>query len=232
MNYKALIVASISSIVLSCKGQSNGKFESVEPKEFSQKIDSTPNAQILDVRTPEEYASEHIDHATNVNWNGADFEAKAKGFDKSKPVYVYCMSGGRSKKASSKLAEMGFTKVYEMDGGFIKYNAEGLNKASDKIVGMSPEEYAKLLNSDKKVLIDFYAEWCAPCKKMALYLNRMETELKDEVVIIRLDADKHKTMVSKLKIDALPTMILYENKKVKWQHSGYISEEDLKKQLQ
>ena len=96
---------------------------------------------------------------------------------------------------------------------------------------MSSQEYEKLLHSDKKVLIDFYAEWCAPCKKMTPYLLKMQKDLADKVVIIRLDADKNKNLMAEMKISELPTLLLYENKEITWQHSGYISEEDLKKQL-
>ena len=67
---------------------------------------------------------------------------------------------------------------------------------------------------------------------MKPYLLKMEKELADKVVIIRLDADKNKTLISEMKISELPTLLLYENKEVKWKHSGFISEEDLKKQLQ
>lgn len=59
----------------------------------------------------------------------------------------------------------------------------------------------------------------------------MQKDLADKVVIIRLDADKNKTLMAEMKISELPTLLLYENKEIKWQHSGYISEEDLKKQL-
>jgi thioredoxin len=114
----------------------------------------------------------------------------------------------------------------------MKWDAAGLSKPSDKIIGISNSDYAKLLNSDKKVLIDFYADWCAPCKKMTPYLLKMQKELGDKVTIIRLNADENKTLISELKIDALPTLLLYENKALKWKHSGFISEEDLKKQLQ
>jgi thiol-disulfide isomerase/thioredoxin len=81
------------------------------------------------------------------------------------------------------------------------------------------------------VLIDFYAKWCEPCKKMAPYLLQMQKDLADKVVIIRLDADENKTLMKEMKIDELPSLFLYENKEIKWKHSGYISEEDLKKQL-
>jgi hypothetical protein len=60
----------------------------------------------------------------------------------------------------------------------------------------------------------------------------MQKELGDKVTIIRLNADENKTLISELKIDALPALLLYENKALKWKHSGFTSEEDLKKQLQ
>ena len=97
---------------------------------------------------------------------------------------------------------------------------------------MPIEEYNKLVNSDKKILINFYAEWCAPCKKMAPYISKMQKEENDNVVIIRLDADKNKTLMEAMKISELPTLFLYEKAAVKWKHSGYISEEDLRKQIQ
>ena len=222
----------LSFTILSCNGQPSKKIESVAPEVFAEKIKATPNAQILDVRTPEEFASEHIDKATNINWLGDDFVTNVENLDKSKPVFVYCKSGGRSAKASAKLAELGFKTIYELQGGIMKWNAAGFSKPSEKIVGMSSQEYAELLNSDKKVLIDFYAEWCAPCKKMTPYLLKMQKNLADRVTIIRLNADENKTLISEMKIDELPTLLLYENKEIKWKHSGYISEEDLKKQLQ
>ena len=67
---------------------------------------------------------------------------------------------------------------------------------------------------------------------MTPYLLQMQKNLADRVTIIRLNADENKTLISEMKIDELPTLLLYENKELKWKHSGYISEEDLKKQLQ
>jgi thioredoxin len=223
----------VSLFFFSCNGQSPKKIQTiVAPEAFAKKIKETQQAQILDVRTPEEYTLEHIDNAVNVDWLGDNFIVDAEKFDKSKPVFVYCKIGGRSSKATAKLAEMGFTNIYELDGGLMKWNAAGLSKPSDKIIGMSVQEYVTLLNTDKKVLIDFYAKWCAPCKKMTPYLDQMQKDCANKVEIIRLDADENKTLIQEMRIDELPTLILYENGKVKWKHSGYISEEYLRKQLQ
>ena len=178
------------------------------------------------------YNAIDIDNAINIDWNGDNFDGKIGNFDKSKPIFVYCMSGGRSKKAAEKLGELGFTKIYELQGGIMKWNAAGLSVPSDKIIGMCSQEYNELLNTDKIVLIDFYAEWCAPCKKMTPFLLKMQKEMVDKVTIVRLNADENKTLISQMKIDELPTLIIYKNNQILWKHSGFISEEDLTKQLQ
>jgi thioredoxin len=199
---------------------------------FAEKIKTTPQAAIIDVRSPEEFAGQHIDNAINIDWNGDNFDGKIGKYDKSKPIFVYCMSGGRSKKAAEKLSELGFTKIYELQGGIMKWNAAGLSVPSDKIIGMCSQEYNELLNTDKIVLIDFYAEWCAPCKKMTPFLIKMQKEMADKVTIVRLNADENKTLISQLKIEELPTLFIYKDNKILWKHSGFISEEDLTKKLQ
>ena len=231
MKLQKIALALLVFVLASCNGQTQKNSKLIDPVAFKKEIAATPNAQILDVRTPEEYASEHLQNAKNVNWLSADFVANTSKYDKSKPVFVYCKSGGRSHKAAEKLAELGFTNIIELEGGILKWDAAGLSKPDEKRIGISQKEYADLLNSDKKVLIDFYAEWCAPCKKMTPYLLKMQKELGDKMVIIRLDADQNKSLLSEMKISELPTLLLYENKQLKWQHSGYISETDLKKQF-
>ncbi|WP_395046395.1 thioredoxin domain-containing protein [Flavobacterium sp.] len=228
---KIISILIIVVVFTSCKGQTSKAIQTIDVKAFSEKLQTTEKPQLLDVRTPEEYNIEHITNATNVNWNGSDFVAKASNYDKTKPIFVYCKVGGRSGQAAEKLAELGFTTIYNLDGGMMKWSATGYSKPSTEKVGMTKAEFEKLIVSDKKVLIDFYAKWCGPCKKMAPYLEKMKVELKDKVIIIKIDADEHKTLCQELKIDALPRLILYEKGKEIWKNTGYISEEDLKKQL-
>jgi thioredoxin len=232
MKFPKILFLIISVALISCNQKKDDSFKEIAPKDFAEKIKTTENPQILDVRTPEEFESEHIDNATNVNWNGDNFAEKVASYDKTKPVFVYCLSGGRSKKAAAKLNELGFTNVYELEGGIMKWNAEGLSKPSTAQVGMTMNDFNDLINSDKKVLVDFYAEWCGPCKQMEPYLLKMQKEMADKLVIIRIDVDKNKTLATQMKIDQLPTMVLYENKAVQKKLIGFISEEDLKKQLQ
>ena len=230
-SFVSILLTFLSFFIVSCNGQSVKNIKIIDPVSFTKEIENTTNAQILDVRTAEEFAVEHLQKAENVNWLSNDFTTNIAKYDKSQPVFVYCKSGRRSHQAAEKLAELGFTNIIEMEGGIINWAAEGLSKPTEKRIGITQKEFQNLLESDKKVLIDFYAEWCAPCKKMTPYLLKIQKELADKVVIIRLDADKNKSLLTEMKINELPTLFLYENKQLKWQHSGYISETDLRKQF-
>lgn len=231
MNYKNIILF-ISIIFLnSCNGQSN-RYLQIAPAEFSEKINNEKNPQIIDVRTPEEFKDGHLDNAINIDWSNANFQANIAKYDKTRPVYIYCLSGGRSKKAAENFAMLGYQKVYELKGGIMRWNADGFSKSSAKNVGMTASDYDKLISSNKKVLISFYADWCAPCKKMAPFILKMQQTKSDNFVVIRINADEHKTLTTDLKIIELPTLILYENKAIQWRKSGFVSEEDLKKQIQ
>ncbi|WP_281228194.1 thioredoxin domain-containing protein [Flavobacterium aquiphilum] len=231
MKINNLYLFIVCFIAFSCTGQTSPAIKTIDASSYSEKIKATPNAQILDVRTPEEYATGHIENSDNVNWLSNSFVLRTDKYDKTKPVFVYCKSGGRSAKAADKLAELGFKTIYNLDGGMLKWEAAGLAKPDTKIIGICSQEYAELLNTDKEVLISFYAPWCAPCKKMEPYILKMQKEMSDKVVIVRLNADENKTIMQELKISELPTLLLYKNKTIKWQKSGFTSEEDIKKQL-
>ncbi|MCF8460424.1 MAG: rhodanese-like domain-containing protein [Flavobacteriales bacterium] len=88
--------------------------ENVNVEEFAKHMDG---AQLLDVRTPDEWSAGIIEGATMANIYDADFEANLAKLDKEKPVTVYCKSGGRSGQAMAKMQELGFKEVYNLKGG-------------------------------------------------------------------------------------------------------------------
>jgi thioredoxin len=203
--------------------------------EFSDKIKQLPKAPIIDVRTPEEFIKGHLKNAKNINVNGNDFGQQISKLDKSKPVFVYCLSGARSAYAANSMRNSGFKEVYELLGGIIKWRAANLPETTDNAVasnGMTKSQYDQILNSDKLVLIDFYADWCAPCKKMKPYLDEIAKDMKDRVVVKRINADDNQALTKELKVDALPVLMLYKNKKLIWSNKGYISKEDVLTHLQ
>ena len=119
---KFLSLSFISVLLTSCFGQTSKEVQTIAPEVFAQKLKATKNPQLLDVRTPEEFKSGHLANAVNIDWCEDDFAKKAVKYDKSKPIFVYCKAGLRGKKAGTKLAELGFTNIYNLEGGIDKWN--------------------------------------------------------------------------------------------------------------
>ena len=78
--------------------------------------------QLIDVRTPEEYNSGHIEYAENIDFYSGKFTTEFNKLDKEEPIYIYCRSGSRSKQTGAKLSAMGFKEIYDLKGGILNYN--------------------------------------------------------------------------------------------------------------
>lgn len=232
---KLIALTFITLIFTSCtNGLTQDGKTTLSVTEFARKLTELPTAPILDVRTPDEYSKGHLTHALNYDWNGTEFEKQLASLDKTKPVFVYCLSGGRSSAAASKMRSSGFTQVYEMDGGMMKWRAANLPETTQKTVassGMTKQQFDALLATDKLVLIDFYADWCAPCKKMKPYLEEISHEMADNVVVIRINADDNQALCKALNVDALPVLQLYKNKTLSWKNEGFIDKAAVVKHL-
>ena len=81
--------------------------------------------QLVDVRTPQEWSSGHIEGALHIDWFSEDFKAEAGRLQKDRPVRLYCASGGRSEEAREMLREMGFGDVRDLDGGIQAWKKAG-----------------------------------------------------------------------------------------------------------
>lgn len=88
-------------------------------------IASTANMTILDVRTPEEYATGHLENALNIDYKAASFRNEIGKLDKNKPYLVYCRSGKRAAESVKIMNELGFTDVKNLAGGILQWQAEG-----------------------------------------------------------------------------------------------------------
>ncbi len=198
--------------------------------EFYKQITAAHTPVIVDVRTPGEYAKGHLVNARNINVNADDFETEIAKLDKTEPVYVYCLSGGRSASAAETMRNKGFKQVYEMEGGMMKWRASGLPEVKGEApgaTGMTRKQYDALLNTDKLVLMDFYADWCGPCKQMAPYLEELKTEMADKLTIVRINADGNEALMKDLQVEGLPTLIVYKDKKQTWRNLGFVPKEEV-----
>ncbi|MFV0541166.1 MAG: thioredoxin domain-containing protein [Aestuariibaculum sp.] len=234
MTKNIIIILTLFFIATGC---ANKQAKQVQHKlsatKFSEQINNTENAVIVDVRTPEEFKKGHLKNAVNINWKSNDFDKHIAVLNKSNPIFVYCLSGGRSGKAMDKMQELGFKNIIEMEGGIMQWRANNLPEITINPTanGMTVEQYQALLHSDKLVLVDFYADWCAPCKKMKPYLEKMAIEMANKVTLVRIDADKHIELCKTLNIDALPVLKLYKNRSLVWENKGYIEEGEVKEQF-
>lgn len=232
--FYSLLILSVALFNSCSNGQTGTTKTDLLPAEFAEKIKELPSATLLDVRTPEEFAKGHLPDAKNIDWNGNDFDKQIATLDKSKPVFVYCLSGGRSSSAAKKMRSEGFKEVYELKGGIMKWRAANLPESSDNIspsTGLSKQQFEELSKSYKTVLIDFYADWCGPCKKMKPYLDEISNDMSATVKVVRINADENPDLCKELKIDALPTLHLYKNGMLTWQNMGYIEKAEVVSQI-
>lgn len=200
-------------------------------QEFSEKLKAQPTAKVVDVRTPEEYSEGHLPGALNINWNSGQFKQEILRLDTASAIFVYCLSGGRSASAAETMRSMGFSKVYELDGGIMKWRSAGLPQEQVSKNAIKRINLDSLLTSDKLVLLDFYAEWCVPCKKMEPFLNEIKREQADKVEVIRIDVEQQQEFAQEMGIDEIPVLILYKNKKLLWKQVGYVEKVDIVGQL-
>jgi rhodanese-related sulfurtransferase len=193
-----------------------------------EKASNTENIQVLDVRTAGEYQTGHLKHALLADWNNPEqFKDRTQYLDKTKPVYVYCLSGGRSAAAAQWLQQQGYNSVYSLKGGINAWKQA--NKTVEGMVAvkqMSLDEYNALINGNDTYLVDFGADWCPPCKKMEPVLETLKKQAGTNFKLIRVDGGVHTNVMKALKVDALPVFIIYKKGKETWRKQGIVTVEE------
>lgn len=228
---KNLLLLLTTLFFLACESGTSQGIKKLDINSFEQQMKqykSKTDFQLVDVRTPEEYAANHLQGALNIDYNGDEFEQMIQSLDKNKPVLVYCLSGGRSGNAAKALESKGFKEIYDMKGGMSAW--KGSNKPYEAIVkkkGMSEADFKQFLTTDKLVLVDFNAKWCAPCQKMLPMVTALAETHKEKMLLLKVDYDENEDIVKALNVSEIPLLLIYKNGKVIWQKTGLTAQSEL-----
>ncbi len=91
--------------------------------------------------------------------------------------------------------------------------------------------FKQLVNSDTPVLVDFYAEWCGPCKMQAPILKEVAREVGDTARIIKIDVDRNQELAAKYQVRGVPTLLLFKKGQIVWKTSGVANKQQLLEEI-
>jgi rhodanese-related sulfurtransferase len=114
-----------AAVLASCGSTAKAVIETVSPADAEAVLADNDDAVLLDIRTPEEYAEARISGSENIDFYDADFAAQLEQLDPDGTYVVYCRSDNRSGQAMETFRDLGFSEVYEMDGGIVNWYESG-----------------------------------------------------------------------------------------------------------
>lgn len=229
----ALNLLLILLFIFNAKAQAPFNIDAVEFNNLIQ----TQQGIVLDVRTPQEYSRGHIDNSTLINIADRNFISKISLLQKDKPIYIYCLTGSRSRSAANYMAKNGFKKVYNLQRGILDWQRNNLPviksaaTTNSNSITYNNDTFNTLIKSDKLVLIDFHAPWCAPCKSMSPVIKKLAADYKGKAKIEKVDVEANRLIAEANQIQSIPGFILFKNGKKVWTHKGIISYNDLSELL-
>lgn len=204
----------------------------IDPDAF-EKATMDTTIQVLDVRTAREFKTGHIKKALQADWTQSQqFFERVLYMDKSKPIYIYCLVGGRSTAAADWLRKNGYANVMELNGGINAWKAA--NKPLDgnsNQTQLTMEQYLDTIPHTKTVLVDFGAAWCPPCITMNAVLEELQKDKDLHFELIKIDGGVHTDIMKEMNLEPIPVFIVYKEGKEVWRKQGVLTKKELAKQL-
>lgn len=189
---------------------------------FYTKIKGQKNPQIIDARSPEEFALNHIEGALNFNLQTTDYDTYILKLDKSKPVFLYAINTGRSTALAQELIKRAFSEAYDLEGGIANWIGGGKPFYTNLKSKLSLENYNKIISDTDTVLVDIGSQYCGACRKVKSILETIRTQYGDHLKIIEIDLEESPQVIADLKtVQVFLTLILYKKGKVIFKKDGF-----------
>ena len=209
----------VIGLLFSC-GPKEGQQDLIA-SEFQTAMSAESDAQILDVRTIDEFQNGHIEGAINADVNSAAFQQIASDLNKDKTVFVYCLSGARSASAAGMLKEMGFKSIVNLTGGMLAWRSANLPVATGEAkpalsAGLTEATFAEKIKGKPMVIIDYNATWCGPCKKLSPILKEWVKAQNGKVELIEIDVDENQELAKAKNIESIPYLEMYKTGVKTW----------------
>jgi len=129
---------------------------------------------------------------------------------------------------------MGFKNSYELNGGILEWRKNNYPESIIKVdheKSLSVNEFSELITSDKIVMVDYFAKWCAPCKVMEPFLDDLSEKYSDKLKFIRIDYDQNLPLVKSLGVQGLPVIQIYYDNQLLWSQDGFSDKNTIETQI-
>jgi thioredoxin len=232
MNRLRIVILSIISLFSFTSKSQN--YHNLNSEDF-RNIIAKNKGTLLDVRTVSEFENGHIEKSGQLNYYALDFRKMLLLLPKNEPIYLYCNTGWRSKKAAEILSENGYNQVYNLEKGIMEWELNDFpvkvspNAKADTKDKMEFDEFNALIKSEGIVFFDFYAPWCGPCRKMMPDIDELQKEYKQSVSVVKINADASKKLVKELRVNSVPFLLMFKDGKKVYEHYGLLQKKDLVK---
>lgn len=188
---------------------------------FTAKIGRQDKPQIIDARSADEFALNHINGAVNFNLQTEDYANRVLSLNKNEPVFIYSIGTGRSGQLAKDLRSKGFKEVYDLQGGIANWVGGGKPYYTSAKKSVTQQEYKNILANNQLVLVDIGSRYCGACKKVKPILDSLRRENGDALKIVEIDLEESPQLITELKtVDAFPYLILYKQGEVALKRSG------------
>ncbi|RYZ21544.1 MAG: hypothetical protein EOO16_12615 [Chitinophagaceae bacterium] len=204
----------------------------LDPSAAARTMRETPGLKIVDLRPAEQYAESHLPGAISLPYRDSSFRRRLSAIAKTTPLLLYGKHSDDGRKATERIRALGYRKAFSMEGG-INWWAQWERplEGPRRGVGMTLAEYDSLLRSNEVVLVDFGADWCGYCPDVNRSATAIAAANKDALKLIAIDADLHPGLCKALGVEAFPTVLLYQTRRLVWRQVGWASRTDIERKV-